>query len=312
MIARLASARETVLIAVLGVLAIVLSQFSDQFFTLGNLLGTSRFFVEIGLISLGMTLVIITAGIDLSVGAALALVSVTIGFGWQWGLPLPVAVLAGLAVGAAAGYFNGFMVTRLDLHPLVVTLGTLSLYRGLALGLSEADAVSGYPSWFAYIGQYYLGPVPGQLIVFVVAVAAVWLLLARTPFGRYVYAIGSNEEAARFSGVPVRRTKVILYTLTGALVGLAALIFTSRVSTTRADFGQGLELDVIAAVVLGGTSIYGGTGTIPGTVLGVVIIATLRNGMQLAGVATTWQLLVLGILLIVSVFFNEFFRRRRE
>ena len=306
------ASRELVLLGLLVLLVIVLGQLSPIFFTLQNLLNTSRFFVEVGLIALGMTLIIITGGIDLSVGAALALVSVTVGMLAQAGVPLGVALLAGVAVGVAAGFFNGFMITRLDLHPLVVTLGTFALFRGLALGISEGGAVSSFPAWFEYFGQFFLGPVPGQLLVFLLAIAVVWVVLSRTPFGRYVYAIGNNEEAARFSGVPVRRVKVALYTGTGALVSLAAIIYTSRVTTSRADSGLGLELDVISAVVLGGASIYGGSGTIAGTVLGVVIIATLRNGLNLAGVETTWQVFLLGVLLIVAVFLNEFFRRREE
>lgn len=301
--------RELVLLGVLVLIVVVMSQLSPLFLTLGNLLNTSRFFVEIGLVALGMTLIIITGGIDLSVGASLALVSITFGFLFVAGVPLVVAILIGLAVGVLAGLFNGLFVTLLDLHPLVVTLGTFALFRGLAFGFTDADAVSNFPAWFAYFGQAYVGPVPGQLFVFVVAVVVMWLVLSRTSFGRYVYAIGHNEEAARFSGVPVRRVKAALYTGTGFLVALAAVIYTSRVSTARADSGLGLELDVISAVVLGGASIYGGKGTIAGTVLGVLIIATLRNGLVLAGVPSTWQLFLLGLLLIVAVFFNEFFRK---
>jgi rhamnose transport system permease protein len=304
--------RELVLLCLLIVLVVVLGQMSPVFFTVGNLLNTSRFFVEVGLIALGMTLIIITGGIDLSVGAAMALVAVTVGLAHQAGVPLALALVLGLAVGLAAGLFNGLMITRLDLHPLVVTLGTFALFRGIALGVSGGGAVSSFPQWFEYFGQFYLGPVPGQLFVFIAAVTAVWLLLSRTRFGRYVYAIGNNEEAARFSGVPVQRVKVALYTGIGVLVSMAAVIYTSRVSTSRADFGVGLELDVISAVVLGGASIYGGSGTIAGTVLGVVIIATLRNGLNLAGVETTWQVFLLGVLLIAAVFVNEFFRRREE
>ena len=301
--------RELVLFAVLILVVVVMSFLSPVFLTLSNMLNTSRFFTEIGLIALGMTLIIITAGIDLSVGSNLALVSVAIGFSFAAGLPLPLAILFGVFVGLAAGAFNSFFVTQLELHPLVVTLGTLALFRGVAFGLSDADAVSDFPPWFDYFGQFFIGPIPGQLIVFVVAVFVVWMILARTRFGRYVYAIGNNEEAARFSGVPIRRVKIALYTGTGFLVALAAIIYTSRVSTARADSGTGLELDVIAAVVLGGASIYGGKGTIAGTVLGLLIIATLRNGLVLAGVSSTWQLFILGVLLIAAVFFNEFFRK---
>jgi rhamnose transport system permease protein len=309
---RLRFSREVVLLGVLVVLMIVMSLLSPLFFTVGNLLNTSRFFVEVGLMALGMTLIIITGGIDLSVGSNLALVSVAVGFSYAAGVPLPLAIVFGLVVGVAAGLFNGLFITLLDLHPLVVTLGTFALFQGLAYGVSEAEAVSDFPDWFAYFGQAYLGPVPGQLIILIVAVVVVWLILSRTRFGRYVYAIGNNEEAARFSGVPVRRVKLALYSGIGLLVAMASVIYTSRVYTARGDSGVGLELDVISAVVLGGASIYGGSGTIAGTVLGVLIIATLRNGLTLAGVPSTWVLFVLGVLLLVAVFLNEFFREKEE
>ena len=307
---RIKFSREVVLLGVLIVLMIAMSLLSPLFFTVGNLLNTSRFFVEVGLMALGMTLIIITGGIDLSVGSNLALVSVAVGFSYAAGLPLPLAIVLGLVVGLAAGLFNGLFITLLDLHPLVVTLGTFALFQGLAYGLTKAEAVSDFPGWFAYFGQAYFGPVPLQLFVFILAVVVVWLILSRTSFGRYVYAIGNNEEAARFSGVPVRKVKLVLYAGIGLLVAMASVIYTSRVYTARGDSGLGLELDVISAVVLGGASIYGGSGTIGGTVLGVLIIATLRNGLVLAGVPSTWQVFVLGVLLLVAVFLNEFFRRR--
>ena len=307
---RIKFSREVVLLGVLIVLMIAMSLLSPLFFTVGNLLNTSRFFVEVGLMALGMTLIIITGGIDLSVGSNLALVSVAVGFSYAAGLPLPLAIVFGLVVGLAAGLFNGLFITLLDLHPLVVTLGTFALFQGLAYGLTKAEAISDFPGWFAYFGQAYFGPVPLQLFIFILAVAVVWLILSRTSFGRYVYAIGNNEEAARFSGVPVRKVKLVLYAGIGLLVAMASVIYTSRVYTARGDSGLGLELDVISAVVLGGASIYGGSGTIGGTVLGVLIIATLRNGLVLAGVPGTWQVFVLGVLLLVAVFLNEFFRRR--
>jgi len=311
-IRRLGFSRELVLLGVLIALVIVMTLLDPLFLSPTTMLNTSRFFVEVGLMALGMTLIIITGGIDLSVGSNLGLVSVAVGFSFAAGLPLPLAILFGLVVGVAAGFFNSVFITFLDLHPLVVTLGTFALFQGLAYGLSNADAVSDFPPWFAYFGQAYIGPVPGQLIIFVAAVAVVWIILSRTSFGRYVYAIGNNEEAARFSGVPVRRVKIALYSGMGLLVAMAAVIYTSRVYTARGDTGLGLELDVISAVVLGGASIYGGSGTIGGTVLGVLIIATLRNGLILAGVPSTWQLFILGVLLLVAVFLNEFFRKGEE
>ena len=310
---RLRFSREVVLLGVLIVLMVVMSLLSPLFLTVGNLLNTSRFFVEVGLMALGMTFIIITGGIDLSVGSNLGLCSVAVGFTYAAGLPLPLAVVFGLVVGTAAGLFNGLFITLLDLHPLVVTLGTFALFQGLAYGVTGAEAVSNFPAWFAYFGQaYLLNVVPGQLFIFIVAVVVVWAILSRTRFGRYIYAIGNNEEAARFSGVPIRGVKIAIYSGIGLLVGMAAVIYTSRVSTARGDSGVGLELSVISAVVLGGASIYGGSGTIAGTVLGVLIIATLQNGLILAGVPSTWQLFVLGILLLVAVFLNEFFRRREE
>src|SRR5918998_142162 len=168
---RLRFSREVVLLAVLIVLMIVMSLLSPLFLTVGNLLNTSRFFVEVGLMALGMTLIIITGGIDLSVGSNLALVSVAVGFTFAAGLPLPLAILFGLVVSMAAGFFNSIFITFLDLHPLVVTLGTFALFQGLAYGLTGAPAVSDFPAWFAYFGQaYLLGAVPGQLIIFLVAV----------------------------------------------------------------------------------------------------------------------------------------------
>src|SRR5918998_281099 len=193
---RLTFSREIVLLGVLIALVIVMSLLDPLFLTVGNLLNTSRFFVEVGLMALGMTLIIITGGIDLSVGSNLALVSVAVGFSYAAGLPLPLAIVFGLVVGLAAGLFNGLFITLLDLHPLVVTLGTFALFQGLAYGLTKAEAISDFPGWFAYFGQAYLGPVPGQLFIFVVAVGVVWPILSRTRLGRYVYAIGNNEEAA--------------------------------------------------------------------------------------------------------------------
>src|SRR5919112_5588576 len=183
---RLRFSREVVLLAVLIVLMIVMSLLSPLFLTVGNLLNTSRFFVEVGLMALGTTLIIIPGGIDLSVGSNVALVSVAVGFSFAAGLPLPLAIVFGLVVGVAAGLFNGLFITLLDLHPLVVTLGTLALFQGLAYGISKAEAVSNFPGWFAYFGQAYLGPVPGQLFIVVVAVAVVWGVLFPTTLRRYL------------------------------------------------------------------------------------------------------------------------------
>lgn len=280
------------------------------YLSLFGLLDATRQFAEAGLIALGMTLIIISGGIDLSVGSLLALVSVTIGFTSQAGLPLPFAILAGLLVGILGGVFNGVMVTSLKLHPLVVTLGTYALYRGIAFAVSDANAVSSFPDWFSFFGQTTLaGLVPVQLLVFVLFAVVFALVLSLSRFGRYVYAIGNNELAVRFSGVSTTRVKIAVYALTGFLVGLAGVIYTSRLSTARANAGFGLELTVIAMVVLGGTKITGGSGTILGTIMGVLILAYLQDGLVYAGVRSDWGLTVIGVFLIAGVFLNEFFRK---
>jgi rhamnose transport system permease protein len=280
------------------------------YLSMAGLLDASRAFVEAGLLALGMTLVIITGGIDLSVASLLALVSVTIGFSSAAGLPLPLALVFGLLVGLLGGLLNGFIIAGLNLHPLVVTLGTMAFFRGLAYAVTNANAVSTFPDWFGLIGQAYLWDVvPFQLIVWLAAVVAIWVLLSRTSFGRYVYGLGVNERATVFSGVNAFNVKVAVYILSGFFAAIAAMIQTSRVFTARANAATGLELTVIAMVALGGTRITGGSGSILGTTLGVLILGYLQDGLGFVGVRNDWALVVTGIVLVIAVFANEFFRK---
>jgi rhamnose transport system permease protein len=267
---------------------------------------------EVGLVALAMTFVIVTGGIDLSVGSILGLTAILFGVFWQnVGMPLPVAMLAAVASGTLAGLGNGLIITRFSVPPLIATLATLALYRGLAEGISQARSVRGYPEWFFFFGQGEVLGVPFQLWVLAIATAVCAIILGLTPFGRATYAIGANETAARFSGIRVSATKLWIYAGAGFLAALAAIIFVSRVTTTRSDMGTGLELDVITGVVLGGTSIFGGRGTIVGTALGLVLIQALKNGLALSGVKGDGTIVVIGVVLIVAILVSAIIDRNR-
>jgi rhamnose transport system permease protein len=301
---------ETVLALLVVLTLAVLARQSDRFFTTDNLLNQGRLAAELGLVSLSMTFVIVTGGIDLSVGSILGLGAIMVGVFWRnVGLPLPLAMILAVAVGGLCGLVNGLIITRFKVPPLIATLATLALYRGLAEGISQSRSVRGYPEWFYRLGQGEVAGIPTQVWILVLAAVAAGLVLGRTTFGRATYAVGANETAARFSGIAVDRTKLLIYTASGLAAGLAAVIFVSRVSTTRSDMGTGLELDVITAVVLGGTSIFGGKGTIAGTVLGLILIQALRNGLALAGVKGDGTIVVIGAVLILAILVSNLLGR---
>lgn len=305
--------RHETILAVLTVIALaVLASMSDKFFTPENLLNQGRLMAEVGLVALAMTFVIVTGGIDLSVGSILGLTAILLGVFWKnVGLPLPAAILLAVACGTFAGWINGVIITRFSVPPLIATLATLALYRGLAEGISEARSVRGYPEWFFFFGQGEILGVPFQLWLLGIAVIVSAVILGLTPFGRATYAIGANETAARFSGIRVNSAKLWIYTAAGFCSALAAVIFVSRVTTTRSDMGTGLELDVITGVVLGGTSIFGGRGTIIGTVLGLVLIQALKNGLALSGVKGDGTIVVIGLVLIGAILVGALFDRNR-
>jgi rhamnose transport system permease protein len=305
------AAHEAVLGIILIAALVVLAFATDRFLTVDNLLNQGTLMAEVGLMALPMTFVIVTGGIDLSVGSILGLCAILLGVGWKGiGLPLPLAIVFALLVGAAAGFVNGWFITRMRVPPLIMTLATLAFYRGLAEGISQAHSVRGYPDWFFVLGQGTALGVPTQLWLLLVSIVVFGVILARTAFGRALYAMGHNETASRFSGLHVARAKLLIYTASGFMAALAAVVFVSRVSTTRSDMGTGVELDVIAAVVLGGTSIFGGIGTIPGTVLGVVLIQLLKDGLALTGVKGDATIMVIGTVLIGSILITNFAQAR--
>lgn len=307
--ARLAAGRTIGIFALFVAEMAILGLSIPDYLTVDGLLDATRSFSEVGIVAFGMMFVIVTGGIDLSVGSLLALCSVAIGFSHRAGLPAPLAVALGFAVGLGGGAFNGIMVVMLGLHPLLVTLGTFALFRGIAYAVSSADAVSSFPEWFAVFGQYEVGGiVPVQFLVLSAVAVAAWILLEKTVYGRYAVGTGGNEEALRFIGVATGRVKIYAYMLTGGLVALAALIFTSRISSARGNAGLGLELTAIAMVVLGGTRITGGVGTAVGTTLGILIISYLQDALSFAGIQSDWSLVITGVVLVAGVLANEVFR----
>jgi rhamnose transport system permease protein len=304
---------ETILAILLVLVLAALATQSDRFFTTANLLNQGRLMAEVGLVALVMTFVIVTGGIDLSVGSILGLTAILLGVFWHnLGIPLPIAMVLAILVGGLGGLVNGLIITRFKVPPLIATLATLALYRGLAEGISQARSVRGYPEWFFVLGQGDVLGVPTQLWILGALVLIAAIVLGLTTFGRATYATGANETGARFSGISVDRTKLLIYTASGLVAGLAGVIFVSRVSTTRSDMGTGLELDVITAVVLGGTSIFGGRGTIIGTVLGLILMQALKNGLALSGVKGDGTIVVIGVVLIVAIVASNLFSREGD
>ncbi len=293
---------ECLLFVVLLAECLIFARVGTNFATQGNALETIKLSVEIGLLALVMTPVILTGGIDLSVGSLLALCAVCFGKLWRdGGLAWPLAAFATLGIGAAAGGLNALLITRLRLPPLIVTLGSFSLFRGLAEAITRGvDNFTGFPSDYLAFGQgYYAGVVPAQVPIFVGVAAGIWILVHRTTFGRSFRAIGFAPEGARYAGLPVDRRVAMAYVLSGVVSALAALIYVARVGQAKADAGTGYELLAITAVVLGGTSIFGGVGTVLGTLLGVAALAVLKNGLLLSDLPSELAGILTGALLLV-------------
>jgi rhamnose transport system permease protein len=255
------------------------------------------------LIALPMTLVIVTGEIDLSVASVVGLSSVVLGTLHQAGLPIPAAALVAIVVGAVAGAFNGFLITVVGLPSLAVTIGTLALYRGLAVGLLGTTAVTDFTEFWTDLAKSKIGGtgVPTVMLLFVLLLVVFAIVLHFTPFGRGIFAIGLSSEAARFSGVHVERTKFILFVLTGTISALAGIYYTLRFGSARGDNATGLELSVIAAVLLGGVSIFGGRGALHGVVAGVLLIGVLGSALRLANVTSDVINIITGVLLVASV-----------
>ena len=278
----------------------------DTFLTTENLLNILRRSSVNGIIAIGMTSVIISAGIDLSVGSMLALAGmvgaytmIAIGGSDPQGIALVVGTALGVVVGIICGLVNGVLITKLKLQPFIVTLGTMSVFRGISYVMNNGQPYN-VPS-YKYLGEGIVLGVPISVVIFGVIIAITGFLLRYSRLGRYTYAIGSNRVAAFHAGVNVDRNLIYIYTFTGLLVGIAAMIATSRTVSAQPTAGIALELDIIAAVVIGGASLAGGRGTITGTITGTLLISVLRNGCTLLGISTHVQLIVIGLIIILAV-----------
>jgi len=295
------------------VLCVLISVFEPRFLSAGNLASVARQTAVITIIAMGMTVVMVSGGIDLSVGSVLALSGVVGAFAMAAGAPVIVGVATAIAIGFACGLLNGIAVARLRIPPFIVTLGAMGIYRGIALLITDGKAVVGLPSGFGYLAEgSLLGVVPIPLLVVLIVSIATHFLLANTQPGRYCYAIGSNIEAARYAGIRVSKYQVLFYVLLGVLAGLAGSIESARLVTGQPTAGEGYELRVIAAVVIGGGSLAGGQGTVIGTIVGALIMGVLANGANLIGISSFAQQVVIGAVIVMAVTFDEFQRRRFE
>ncbi|MDR3161845.1 MAG: ABC transporter permease [Spirochaetaceae bacterium] len=279
------------------------------FFTVGNLLTVATQTAVIAVIAIGQTYVMITAGIDLSIGSNIALSGMIAALAMMSGVPVFLAGLLGILSGAAVGAINGVFITYGKIPPFIATLGTMTAVRGVCLTLTQGIPIGGLPKSFTVIGADSIGPVPIPVILMILTVVLFAFILAKTCFGRHVYALGSNFDAARLSGVNTNRTLILVYVFSGMLAAFAGLIMAARIISAQPAAGDGYELDAVASSVIGGTSTLGGEGSIAGTFIGAFIIGILRNGLNLIGVSPFIQKIVIGIVIAGSVFLDKIKRK---
>ena len=283
------------------ILCLVLSLLSDRFLTVGNLTNVLRQSTINLIIAIGMTYVILTAGIDLSVGAVLALATVVTADLLQRGVPILPTVMLGLLLGGVLGMANGLLISRVKVPAFVATLGMMTVARGLALTYTQGRPITGLPDAFRYIGTGYLGPVPMPIIVAGITFLVGYILLTRTRMGMYIYALGNNPVAAHYTGIATSSYITFVYVLAGSLAALAGMILVARLDSAQPTAGISYEFDAIAAVVVGGTSFAGGEGSLMGTLLGVLVISVLNNGLNLLNVSSFYQPVVTGLVIALAL-----------
>ncbi|EJL86874.1 MULTISPECIES: ABC transporter permease [unclassified Pantoea] len=292
------------------IIVVTFSFLSPVFFTVPNLLNILQQSSINALIALGMTLVIISGGIDLSVGPTAALSAVLGATMMVAGVPVPVAIMATLGIGALCGVFSGTLIAYAGLQPFIVTLGGLSLFRAIALIYTGGNPVFGIPMEFRSIINSTVFGVPTPIVIVAVIALLLWVVMNKTPLGEYILAVGGNEEAARVAGVPVKRTKVTVYIISGTLASLASLILIGRLGAAEPTIGNLWELDAIAAAAIGGASLMGGKGSIIGTLIGAIILGALRNGLTLLNIQAFYQLLATGLIIIIAMLIDRATRGR--
>jgi ribose transport system permease protein len=295
----------------LVLLCVIFSLTTDVFLTWRNALNVIDQITVLGILAIGMTAVIVIGGIDLSVGSVLAFSMMMMGWLYQSsGVPLGLAIVAGLLVGTACGVVNGLLITKAKLPPFIATLTMMSVGRGLANIVTEGRQIVGYPDWFTNLSTVrHFGFLSVTVAIFIVLALVSWAVLRYTTLGRSLYAIGGSAEVARLAGIPVQKLTISVYALAGFLAGLASVALACRLNSSQPSAGTGYELDTIAAVVIGGASLNGGVGGIRGTVIGVLIIGVLRNGLNLSGVSPFVQQIVIGVVIALAVAADTLRRR---
>lgn len=293
--------RELTLLALILVIIVAMSWLNPYFFSSSNFRAVAVGMAPNAVIVIGMAILLASGGFDLSVGSVMALSSTVVAMLLLDGVSIPVATILGLILGAVAGLGNGLLVTVLGINPLIATLGTMSITRGIALVLTEGFSLSSLPPEFAWIGKAAIGGFPVLVMLMLTLVLVFDLAVRHTRFFRQVYFIGANEKAAMLSGIHVNRVRIIAYVLTGMLAALAGILLASRLMSGTPTAGNGIELQVLAAAVIGGASLRGGEGTILGAFLGVVFVALINNSMTMLAVSIYWQMIVIGAVLVSAV-----------
>lgn len=297
------------LVMTLIALCVLMTILSDKFLQLTNFRNILRQSSQYGICAIGMTMLILLGGIDLSVGSVQALAGVGAVYVLNTTGSVALAILAGIAIGALVGLLNSLVITKMNITPLICTLGTMSIVSGLALVITKAVSIPAEVDAYLQIGMGKLWVIPIPVLILAVLVVIFYFVLNHTVFGRYLYAIGGNAESAKVAGIPVDRVTIIAYVLSGCLTGLAAVILSSRMGSGQPSAGTGFEMTVIAAVIIGGVSLAGGKGTLGGAILGVITLYVLNNGLTLMGLSSFWQDIMRGALIIIAVFVDL---RRQE